>query len=296
MAAIRGKPRVDWKEEEQDKLFAKVELLWAIESNRNKTLVDLVRMAQQEVLEPHRRRNTLQSFTNVPAYLREKLLKAGIGKTKDVPAAAGRPVAEDPNLQRIAALEEEKAVLVARIEDLEAIERSNQAEIMSLTIRLKAVPEDSLVVKNFFADILYLAEAKKRAIPGASDLPDVLPTHKNGNGQHKPDPELSVTSRKPKIVLVGGKPNTHAEVHREVKDFVDMRYYEAGKQGIGEALKAFKSPLHGKVLLWTRVASHQMEEGLKFHNIPFERTDATGTQALIAQIKKTAAGLGARVS
>lgn len=232
----------------------------------------------------------MNAIGNMPEYLRKKLIEANILATDWKSKGRGsrsKPV--DPNEARINQLADERDQALKLAVEHETVAKAARAEIAQLHTQLRSQPTEAEVIKNFIVDILAEVAARGRAI-GSTIPPVPLPKEPETLPRHNPEPQAE-SVRKPKIALVGGKPNTHALVHEAMKDIADMRYFEASsanRGGWAESLKAFKDPKFGRVVAWTSVLTHVQEEGLKYHNIPFTRVSVTGTEALVESLKRIA--------
>lgn len=292
--------RVDWSEFEQDKVVRatkellereRVKLPMETPWKKGKSIMRAIDKAQV-VLEQNRRR-PIASSTSM-AGIMPKLIAAGVIRKEDsAPATAAGVVAKvDPNLLRINQLADERDEAVKQRDDLLEQNKGLSQQILQMRRELQAIPTEANVVKNFVADILYLWDAKNKAVPGASHLPEVSQPPKSTEEPRPPKHDSEPRQEPGKrvhVVVVGGE-TMHPWLSNELKDLerFDLRLIETRTSNtpFGERLKSFKDPAYGSVILWTNYTSHAAEETLKYWNIPFMKYSGErgGMESLIRRI------------
>lgn len=282
------KAKVIWTEQEEDKVLPA--FVQVFKGNPKESATKAAKLAQFAL--PEERRRDINSITQYPVRLRNKLSELGLIDHLIARAAATSGVV-DKNAERINQLADERDALVRERDDLREQNTGLAKTVLEFKRMLEKVPTEAQVLKTFIADILWDVETRRRALPGptSSDVnkailgstqSSVLPR------RHEPEPQSPEgRSRKAKVVLVGGG-YEHTFIENELRNTpLDLRLFDTreGSSPIGERLKAFKDPEHGVVIFWASKANHADESSLKFHNIPFivYRGERGGLISLIQQ-------------
>ena len=253
---------------------------------------------EAQVVLPQNRRREINSIDGIAGEFRKRFVDNGFLPADVAPFRKGyKPPEEreenDPQKIRIAELTAERDELGTRVDELKTQNKGLVEESLRLRRELQGMPSEANVVKNFVADILYLWDAKKKAVPGASHLPEVSQVPKVLEEPRPPkhDSEQRQEDVAPKVhVAVVGGGTMHPWLTQELRDLdgLDLRLFDLRQtnQPIGERLRSFKDPAFGVVLNWTNYNSHSADDSLKFHNIPFQKYNGErgGMESLIRRI------------
>lgn len=285
--------RIDWTEQELDKLYSAMKSIWEGPGGSSKSAMDLIRTAQI-TLDEHRRRQHLVALDNIPAPLRDRLIAAKIGLGWDKWLERQKPATPSKEEARINQLADERDAALAAVAPLEQEIKKLRAELFSFRNAPKP-RSDSEIVQDFLAGVLYKARVWEKTIvkpvtEGESPRPtEAPPVQEPPVVKHNPFGQGRSEARKFKIAIVGGTATLHNELHKELGEIFEMRYFDPrdSNSGYGDRLKAFKDPLHGKVYYWTTYAQHQGKVTLEYQNIPYTPFHGEKKE-LIAKIKADA--------
>ncbi len=272
--------KIIWTKQEQDKLFAAVKPLW--ESDSGQSMANLVKLAQDIVLDEHRRRKFVMGPSHIPTYLREKMLEGKIGTVANN-AGIRKPEEKTKDQLRIDQLGEERDAAFTQVEALQARIKSLESENRTLQITVKAIPSEVEVIKGFLADIL-------RRSGGLWTQPQSTSIVEVGkalvNGKHDPTPQSEGTVRLHRIVIVGGYKDTVDRLRDELAQECDLRWVDTdGSPTVGKTLRAYRDKDHGRVIVWTNHTRHGAEASLTYEVVPFTRY--TGERNGLLQLIRT---------
>lgn len=220
------KHRIEWSQQEQDKLFKAAEDLW--EKNPEKTPHGLVDLAQGTILEEHRRRKYINGLSQLPRPLRERLLKVGVGKVNTRSARVIQLQIEE--------LTADRDRIAYELAHIQSSAQQMAAEITSLRLAVKAIPSESQVLKNFLADILTEVQSRGRAIPGGP--PKVSPVEVAQTilaTKHNPEPHLSSAPKLPKILVCGLMAYQGVPIQNDFQDRCKITFWYGEKANHGSA-------------------------------------------------------------
>lgn len=272
--------RVDWTEEEMDKLFTAVVSL--AKERPNIKLLEAVRLAQLTVLTENRRRN-LVTIDHVTKYLRERFITNNMlpkdwenqkRKQHRVKVADSRDIEmEELRAARIA-LNEENKLLEARVEELED--------------RIKGQVSPLELIEDFFARIIRKGlRPEEPPKPHGVTLKMPLPEQERAR---RKDPmgftaSLAGGITKPKFAIVSSFDDVDkGQLHRLISGVADMRYID----GINKftTLGRFNAD-GGRIILWTDKCQPSWEAELQNMGVSFHRHK--GPQSVLVQHIKEAA-------
>lgn len=262
------RPKVIWTEHEENLLFPAIQQVYKTDPKASATKVG--QLAQMVL--PENRRRKIQSPLHFPARLRTRMMAAGL-LTGGQKAGSEIP---DKNILRIEQLGNERDSALQEATKLQAEVNNQRLEIEVLRKHLKAVPTEAQVVKNFFADILWEVETRKRAVPGAS-TEVVIPPPRELKPQHIAEPQPEGRPKLPKILIVGGKGDRIQKVETALNGKVRISHWRDGPFDSldGQARTA------DMVYLIMGDVSHDQAAHVTRSTDQFQRVQAYGTQPLI---------------
>lgn len=278
--------RVDWTEHEQDEMLTAAVRI--AKENPKMALLAIMKLSQVAVAE-NRKRN-LNAISNLPKYLRDRLVLQGLlDKDWERKRRGYKARLPDPKDAKIAALEAQiktlNEALAEANTDLKGMDEENN--------RLLSQPGPLELVEDFFARIIAKGlgmkddAGKPYGVHGTPIVKIPIPQHER---DRRKDPvgfaALQGGSKtKPKFAIVSSFEDIDkAQLHRLVAGAADMRYIDGVNKFGG--LGRFNAD-GGRIILWIDKCPPNWEAELQNMGVSFHRY--RGLPALLVQHIKEAA-------
>lgn len=269
--------RVDWTEDEMDKLFTAVVSL--AKERPNIKLLEAVRLAQLTVLTENRRRNLIM-MSHITKYLRDRFITNGMlpKDWENHKRKQHRVKVDDPKDDQIAALEAQIKTLT---EDLKGMDEENT--------RLLTQPSPLELIEDFFARIIRKGlKPEEPAKPHGITLKMPIPEQEKAR---RKDPmgftaSLAGGTTKPKFAIVSSFDDVDkGQLHRLIAGVADMRYIDGANKFNG--LGRFNAD-GGRIILWIDKCQPSWEAELQNMGVSFHRHKGPQS-SLVQHIKEVVA-------
>lgn len=249
--------RIQWTESEQDTLYTAI----ADQLKKSPKLYIIKAATNAQLALPANRRRRLVLVENLPDYLRKRLILNGmLPENWQGVRLRQRDRAPKLSAEQIIKLQGDNATLRADLAKALSELQQQRAELNTYR-NMPKPPSEADVVKRFLADILADALASHKALPG----PRMEPVKAPPGPRHNPEAKsiLSGNGRKPRVVLIGTKPEQASMLQSEFQKTLDLRCYIADASIAQLQVAAGNAD---RVLVWTDFVNHSVTEGIPKDN------------------------------
>lgn len=250
-----ARTRIDWTDHELVVLYKGAKELWEGPGGKNKSLIELVRLAQIALPE-NRRRKHMQGPTNVPKELRAQLFKEGIGKVTSRATAAFASVDKPKSKEelRIEQLANERDAALQLAAEQEQRANSLQAELNAYR-NMPPPPTALEVLKGFIADIAADVVARQNMVQGLRMQPVQPPPAP----KHDPYGPLEERPRKPRVAVLGPVGQQRTELERDFGERLDLRVFGSDELSRANGMVAGCDLVLGWVKFMDHAARRRLE-------------------------------------